>query len=59
MDHSFFRIKKKLEDDPFQRNLFALADRKRCFVKDLSNLTIEELNGWIAFYEIQAEEMKQ
>jgi len=27
-------------------------------VKDLYDLTIEELNEWIAFYEIQAEEIK-
>jgi len=39
-------------------NLFALADKKRTFVKDLKNLTLEEMQGWIAFYEIQSEEIK-
>jgi len=35
-----------------------LADKKKAFISDLKNLTLDELQQWIAFYEIQAEEMK-
>jgi hypothetical protein len=40
-------------------NLYALADKKRTFIKDLLDLTVEEMQGWIAFYEIQAEETEK
>jgi hypothetical protein len=51
--------KKNLRDDSLHLTLFALADKKRTFISDLKNLTFEEIQGWIAFYEIQAEEMKK
>lgn len=41
------------------RNLFALADRKRCFLEDLGHLTIDEVSGWIAFYQLESEEMEE
>lgn len=40
-------------------NLFALADRKRTFVSELKDLTLEEIQQWIAFYDIQSEEIKE
>jgi hypothetical protein len=39
-------------------NLFALADKKKTFISDLKDLTLDEIQQWIAFYEIQAEEIK-
>jgi hypothetical protein len=38
--------------------MFALADKKRTFIKDLENVTLEEMGEWIAFYELQYEEQE-
>ncbi len=39
-------------------NLYALADRKKRFVFELSALSLEEFQDWVAYYEIQFEAVK-
>jgi hypothetical protein len=41
------------------RNLFSLCDRKKCFVKDIGDLSIEEMNYWIGFYAVVKEEIDE
>lgn len=39
-------------------NLFALADKKRTTIKGISDLTMDEYQYWVAFYELQYEETR-
>jgi hypothetical protein len=39
-------------------SMFALVDRKKCFLSDLAGVTIEEMNGWVAFYELMEERVR-
>jgi hypothetical protein len=40
-------------------NLFALADRKRMLVSDLYGLSIDDIQEYIAYYQIEAEEIEE
>ena len=39
--------------------LLALCDRKSCFLNDLKNVTMEEIRLWLAFYQIEREEIEE
>ena len=39
--------------------MYALAERLHKTVAEIEDMTLEEFNGWIAYLNIQAEEMKK
>jgi hypothetical protein len=39
--------------------MMSLADKKKCFLKDLDSVPASEFRYWLAFYEMQADAEKK
>ena len=53
------KIIKKLKNDAELQNIFGLAEKLHKTVSEILQMSVEEFNMWIAYYQIQHEERER